>query len=598
MCVQVSLEEEEEHGTVWTLCDTYRSHLLDEIPITRPRGVVDTVWDSLLAAFASAKAVVLEQDYFDLDYRSEFSGTHETTFQRRIPTTRRLHFFDAKPPSPGTHLYDAVAGMSKGYLGYSIICPGNPQRVGRSIVSTSAAHPDLQNQTGIGRYVRTSVSEAVNVFGVGLSAVGVPFMEQDGHLLRCAHVAAWMCHYTSVLRGLVPRRTTLRFHRAEGVSSTLGRSYPSDGLTTDVLSQVLRRLDLPPEIVPDVALRHPRQVRWHDRERLHDLAAGTSDESQRFWAHENLTAHVCRYLNSGFPTILCEEEAEHARVIVGYVRADSFRSGHSLYRQPESGRIHSDVAAFLVSDDARGPLEIVSVDELVDQVVGDYDWQTTLVTPLPHGLWLSGAKAETAGAGLLGASAVLRRQADWSEWWETQVGLGHAAHDGPDLAERQRVLTRFAEVVAGGNLAERPIGVRSYAAFGSDLKVGLIRRLDDSNASRVLGRTRMPKFVWVVEAVDRKLRSIQSEHVIATAILDASMHVDDHTPMDIGVLGVHLPGQLYDPSRAGLEDPSSWIPTHLNPYGSGRWNDADDGVLSTRATAGRAKLATARELST
>src|SRR5690606_16205992 len=84
--------------------------------------------------------------------------------------------------------------------------------------------------------VRTRVRETVQILGVNFEAYGVPFMEQDGRLLRCAHVSAWICHYTATLRGYVARRTTGQFHAAGAVNGTVGRSFPSNGLNVVLLS--------------------------------------------------------------------------------------------------------------------------------------------------------------------------------------------------------------------------------------------------------------------------------------------------------------------------------------------------------------------------
>ena len=53
--------------------------------------------------------------------------------------------------------------------------------------------------------IRARIAENVSFFGDTLTVEGFPFTQQDTQLCRCAHSAAWMCHYAGYLRGDVAR---------------------------------------------------------------------------------------------------------------------------------------------------------------------------------------------------------------------------------------------------------------------------------------------------------------------------------------------------------------------------------------------------------
>lgn len=608
MCEDITLNIESGAGLLIELCDNFPAHLGPGFLDLRRshRGP----FQPLLAAFAPATFAVVEFPYFDLDYRSEFSATHETSFAVRDPDVQRLHLF--RHPIEDPHLREAVEGAAAGYVGYVIIRPQEPGAIGRSIVPPSgsvatfsvpsaddpAESEELQTAAHylkagerLETHVRTAVTEHVSLFGVPLQAVGVPFMEQDGHLLRCIHVSAWICHFSAALRGVVPRRASAEFHLAVDPTGSYGRPYPSEGLSTFAMATILRELDLPPEVVDDTVLLSLREEpAWYDRSELRDASATLADDSpelERVWVAENVTATVCRYLNSGIPCILSQDDDRHTYVICGYLRQEDLTPTED--RVTTEVDLHSDVVAFLVMDDQDGPYRLYTVESIVSDLLDpDDDQGVTILVPLPRGLWLSGTDAEVLGAEIL-AAAVRQRLEHFDSWAE------HSELDGEARAEHHNALRDLHESLRD-DPSQANFAIRSYATNGSDFKSGFTSRINDAGAARTVGYTSLPKYVWVVEAIDRRLRAQPgaNPHVRATVVLDASaVPALGDARFSSGLL-IHLPGQLSRVTAAG-EDifaDEAWTATGIEPYFSGRWHHDRDWINAPASVASRAKTAT------
>lgn len=576
---------------------------LDAVPVSEIIGGLAVLPPSaggvegMIRAFRpTAKTLVVEEGYYDLDYRSEFTATHETSFALRNPSTRRMHFFASSCTDFKGTLLELILSLAESYLGYAVLRPQYPGTIGRSLVSPVASsvfspgdlkgHRRLEGKA-LERRVRTAVEEVVELFGVPLRAVGVPYMEQDGHLLTCAHVSAWLCHYTAVLRGRVPRRTSAAFHLAEDETGSYGRQYPSAGLSTHVLSRILRKLGLPPEIIDLVRLSKPRNLTWYDRESFVNdleelnervrLRTAEGDELDRAWITENLTSSVCRYLNSGIPVIIADDLVEHTRVVCGYVRGmelDSLSDESTVpsrVEQSKNASVSSSVEALILQDDGEQPFVIESVESIVSTALDDEDGSAhvALVIPLPRGLWLEGDSAERHGAAVF-HKEILRRHKSLDGWFLQQEEAGYLI-SGEQAALYQQT---YDELAAAINPEAHSFAIRSYVSSGSEFKVSMRHRLDDSEVAADLGYTQLSRFVWVVELIKRELRTADDTApcVYGTVVLDASV-VSSGSSIDESFfsvpLFVHLVGQT-----ARLNDPQDelmWRPASLAPYPTGRW---------------------------
>jgi hypothetical protein len=570
------------------------------------RGSTDGVIDAFRP---TAKTMLIELDYFDIDYRSEFSASHETSFAARHPETRRMHFFSQRIEDIHS-LIDYIEHAKSSYLGYVILRPQFPGSIGRSLISptgtsspqtgdeatdtaSNSTMPQIIGGTSLGRRIRTAVPEVVELFGITMRGYGVPYMEQDAHLLRCAHVSAWLCHYTAVLRGRVPRRVSSAFHFAEDETGSYGRQYPSHGLSTNVLSRILRKLDLPPEIIDSqawITSANTRQLDWYHRSGLKRQVRNLPEDSVdriRIWASDTVTSEICRYLNSGIPVILADDGEEHTQVICGYIRnglpgaqyavdsemADPI-SGEpdptsdspaesQLGPEPDPLEAVGGVGTLILQDDGASPFSLLPAGDVIDRAIdseGKLAARIALVVPLPRGLWLSGGVAEQHGAEIL-RSQIINRNDELTGWLvENQI-------DG-QAADAYKALYR--DVVEGLSVDADKYAIRSYVLSGSELKVSVRARINDPTVSRVLGYTRLPKFVWSIEMIERSRRTEDDDAkcVIATVALDASV-VSEGPNVDSSAnpIFIQLPGQVLQV----LSDSAQWLPVSSEPYVTGRW---------------------------
>jgi hypothetical protein len=308
---------------------------------------------------AECRTIVVENRYVDLDYRSEHSAFWSLRFQGPSPFARRLHFFT-------DHLEDsAIHNLSDGvgYLGYSVIRPAGGCTVGRTVI---APPPSLANAT------LTLVEDQVSLFGNDLTVRGVPFCQQDGEYLRCAHAAVWMCHYTAHKLNLVGRQTSAAIVGKSPPILSRERALPSKGMTLNQLQAVFGALGQPALFYGLSNLPTVRGVPDPEPETEPD---GTTKPPGQW--DRRIFSVVCRYLNSGFPVLIGSDD--HAFVLVGWQR-------------------DGDEVKFIACDDQVGPYEIL------DSPFDHYKtpWKSIMI-PLPPKVFLSGEAAESAAYDILKA---------------------------------------------------------------------------------------------------------------------------------------------------------------------------------------------------
>ena len=201
-------------------------------------------------------------------------------------------------------------------------------RVGRTVLRPP---PELDDAT------LTLITDEVSFFGNPLSVDGVPFCEQDSEFLRCAHAAAWICHYTAALRGHVGRRRTAEIVELSPTALSPERALPSQGLNHNQLQVVFGALEQPALLY---GLSHlPRVVGVRDPASPDDEDDVEELETPAGYWDDRMISIICRYLNSGFPVLIGAED--HAFVLVGWRRDDE------------------DQVQFIACDDRVGPYEVI-----------------------------------------------------------------------------------------------------------------------------------------------------------------------------------------------------------------------------------------------
>lgn len=422
-----------------------------------------------VARETGAKSVVIETRYMDRDYRGEYSNFYAKTFVGVPDTAHRLHFFKSDlSRSDLAHLSQQDQG---GYLGYMVIRPSALGRVGRTMLLPPPTLADA---------VQTAVFDTVNFFGHELRVRAVPFAQQDTQLGRCAHVAAWICHYAAYLRGDVARHTMADFSVFADASVAEGRPLPSQGLTGLQLSNLMREFDLPPIVyrmglIPGSGQEPP--VPEHD-----------DDDDPGTW-DTRAVAVLCRFLNSSYPVLVGTHD--HAFVVIGYRRIEG--AGGPWIE-------------FVRHDDQRGPyLTIGDILDDVDPATGEryQPWQLILA-PVPAKLWLLPEAAERTGRSFL-------------EGYDAYDGRGTLAA----LGRRSRLT------------------FRTIAMTSAEYKVAAGRRGLDEACVRELRLARMPRLIWVVEAVNRRARAAGKPSVVGEVIFDSTS-----SDVDPNLLAIRVPGAL------------------------------------------------------
>jgi len=460
---------------------------LTEWDLPDPAHVVtpadDVEWDSLLRRYHGdvndmplarclqvarshgARTVVTETRYVDMDYRSEHHAYYGRGHADVPAHAHRLHFFAGKVDA-NTDL--SALPTDHGYIGYIVIRPVLVGPVSRAMLPPPADAPG----------VRCCVTEKVGFFGQTLTVSGVPFGQQDTGLGACAHVAAWVCHYTAALRGDVARRPRGEFALQSDPSLSPERALPSTGLTVQQLSDLLRRFDLPPIFYVLGNLPSGR-LPWQppDPTPQPGMAGGEWDT--------RVFAVMCRHLNGGYPVLV--GTYDHAFVVIGWSR-DPADPAHIL---------------FVRHDDQRGPYLPVHnpLNDIMTQMDGlphAYGPWRTLQVPLPPKLWLAPENAEHKAGIFLAqaisaplAAALLRHTGDTIEDLPTLIAAGH-------------------------------IALRTYASPSEAFKRNIVGLGMDPVHVRAYRMARLPKHVWVVEVIDRRLRQQNQPSVLGEALVDAT----------------------------------------------------------------------------
>jgi hypothetical protein len=478
----------------------------------------DGDWDSLAARYQGVKAfplrrclevaraggattAVIETRYVDLDYRSEYSAFYSRTFATTPDSAHRIHFF--KAPLKPEQLWRLPS--DHGYLGYLVIRPSELGRVGRAM---------LPPPPGLHDAVRTYVADVSNFFGQDLAVEGVPFVQQDSQLGRCAHSAAWVCHYSAVRRGDVARRPMADFSLSATPGLGYGRPLPSEGLTVLQLLELLRLFGLPATFYHVRNLPPSRLVPWANPDP--EPPENEPDQHPGLW-DTRLIRICCRYLNSGYPVLVAT--ADHAFVLCGYRR--------------ETREGEPDWITFVRHDDQQGPyLQVGDVLNDVDAQTGyHYSPWEALIVPLPEKLWLPPDPAEQAGGLLM---QVLARGVS------AQVA---EASQLTDVIDRRR------------------LALRTFAVPSNRFKLEAEGRLDAALV-REYRLARFSRYLWVVEAVDRDLRLAGQPCVLGEVIFDATSSESQPNP-----LAIHVPGVAWVHSLDG--NPRFPIRCSPQPYRSG-----------------------------
>lgn len=194
----------------------------------------------------------------------------------------------------------------------------------------------------------------------------------------------------------------------------------------------------------------------------------------------SLPSTFARYANSGIPTIVFNQS--HSWLVVGYYFSDPAQPGH-------------DSTCLIIHDDVQGPyLESLDRNDYLDpwSVIKDEPRRWRAAVPaLPSKVYITAERAEWLGR-------------------ERLTFVSEKLNSG----ETANCCTR----IPTGQLR-----FRTYVTTGAQFKEGVVGRLPEELAS--FYRTiHLPKYVWVVEAIDESLAIRNEPCVVGEALVDATAH--------------------------------------------------------------------------
>lgn len=410
-----------------------------------------------IAADHGCRTVVIENRYVDADYRSEYSAFWSLRFTDPPSFARRLHFFATELGPDDVYLVDPKTCE---YLGYVILRPVPHAPVGRALLRPPKALTDAQA-------VLTEVDDNVSFFGTSLPVRGVPFSQQDGEYVRCAHAALWTCQYIAYRRRVIGRYTTADVIGLSPTTLAPQRAMPSEGLNAWQMQTVLSELGLP-----------PLTYRVGDLPTVLGVDEPTppedEDEPPGRW-DTRLVSIACRYLNSRLPVLV--SAGMHTFLLVGYY----------FDTDGESDADQASRIRFVLCDDQTGPYDVVA-DPLSDEEHGG-PWDELMV-PQPPKIFLTAEAAES-----------------FAYFTLSQPLSGPAPLS-----------------VAISTKLKSVIRLRTFLLRGREYKARLARQDRYRDVVKTLRLTPLSDYVIVVEAQDYELREEGEDHVVAEFVYDATSY--------------------------------------------------------------------------
>jgi hypothetical protein len=222
----------------------------------------------------SIKQIVLEYPYIDKDFRDTYYNDFSKRFENISKDSVRLHLF-----------YEKDKHTQESYAGFLTLRDTKVYTIGRSYISPKALKNFEEGYFCLADY-------PVLFKGEGLKVRAFPWMQQDGNVSICAHIAAWgVVRYFSQKYPFYPEKS---LHEIT-VHDSPTRRIPSKGATVEQIAQILQKNRFDPEI-------YIRQI--------------SPDEP--IYTPEEFNRLIYTFVESGIPYIAGLREKRHAVAVVGH----------------------------------------------------------------------------------------------------------------------------------------------------------------------------------------------------------------------------------------------------------------------------------------
>jgi len=453
-----------EFGPSYLATDQEITKLLDvlgEYEVSPLTSLSTIQWLSTLrhALEAGAKSVLLQESVGDPDFLEEYEAFYSKQQKNVSKLCRRLHFFSLAP-SKGNHSYtseellnfiDEAAVTPKCYIGFVTLRPLRHAPVGASILRDLPKAP-----------VTCSDVFPVHIAGREFEVSGTPYLQQDSAVGACAQASIWVA-----LRTLRKRVGNSAYSPAElTVAATkhiaIDRVFPGrHGLTTHQMLEAIRSAGHDPLIVQPSG----------------KTPAEKAEQAIKF---------ATPYLESGLPVIIGLDDpvsGGHAVVAIGYTHPPIGQD------YPEFLTIHNDNTGCYISlPQHPGAGSNYALDQSI-----------ALITPLPDGICMTAAEAETlAWSAIKFGAPFLLSLPPFAVPADPAVGFGAS------IAFTLRIF-----------LSTRH-SFRSWATNANEL---------DASTKSTYRTGELPRFVWVVEihdGVSFERGKFSNKSRLGEVVLDAS----------------------------------------------------------------------------
>jgi len=287
-----------------------------------------------------AAHVLVENEYFDRDFLSEFVAYYGSSAKGYSNRCKRLHFFTSCALDR-RKLRLAVGGsprvrkaLQDAYLGFVVIRPLPGAPFGRTVLkwypNGGGGRPP--------RVLESTRSYECHVAGMPLSVDGLAWQQQDTGVGACATIALWSMLHSSAYDDHHAIPTTADITRSANRTAALGsRVFPSLGLRVEQLCEAVKENSLAPILAQGTAALNGRPA----------------------FGRDQFAINAASLLRSGYPVLIMGalfNRATHQLVGFHAVCAVGFRD--SAMQSPAPGSLvvqDSSVQYYYIHDDNIGP---------------------------------------------------------------------------------------------------------------------------------------------------------------------------------------------------------------------------------------------------
>lgn len=416
-----------------------------------------------------AVSVIIEKEYIDQDFSSDFSAFYSKVFRRYKKICKRLHFFkkDAQvvlAQQSAKLIADGLEKLSNDgdYLGYIVVRPLTHAPLGKAIIASVASPHGMHSN------VLVRADYEVHLLGAALKVAGTPFTQQDSRVGACAQAAIWV-----VGRHVHTKHRGPRFSIAD---ITEAASKPADLTLASSLPAGSRFLSLDNMV---------RALHAMGRKPLTFHAHGDPANPNKLVWPSNLVPHriIGQYVDSGIPVIIGlyypNQPIGHAVVAVGQT-TKTLQAGSVMGPYPT----RSDyVDSFLVNDDQLGSYLRMPVKANSGFGETSYNVEENvayIIVPLPEKVYITAEVAEQIAWPLIEKYA-----ADWP---------ARASKNKHKASFPLALGNEFTQAINDGKVV-----ARTYLTYGWKYQKRVVSGdASDGLKAAVMAQT-FPRFVWVTE---------------------------------------------------------------------------------------------------